>query len=196
MNLGHEAAKNEFNIRKELYDSVWSPNEGKLGCTILVVLPHPKSVGLVKLRSKDPLNHPLIHGNYLSDEEHVDRDTILAGIKKALALSETEAFKKLGLHLNEHQILGCAKHDHNTDEYWKCAIKHLTISLSNPSGTCKMAPETDKEGVVDNQLRVRGIHKLRVADGSVIPNPVTAQLEVPEVMIGEKAADLIKHQWK
>lgn len=196
MNIGHEAVKNEFNIRKELYDTIWAPNEGKLGCTILVVLPHPKSVGVVKLHSKDPLNYPIINGNYLTDEEHIDRDTILAGIKKALALTGTEAFKKLGLHLNEHKILGCANHAHDTDEYWKCAIKHLTVSLSTPSGTCKMAPETDKEGVVDNQLRVRGIHKLRVADGSVIPNAVTAQIEAPEVMIGEKAADVIKHQWK
>ncbi|KRT82645.1 hypothetical protein AMK59_3690, partial [Oryctes borbonicus] len=139
---------------------------------------------------------PIINGNYLTDEEQADRDTLLAGIKKAKAFSETEAFKKLGLHLNSNPILGCTNVEFASDEYWKCAIAHLTLSISVPSGTCKMAPETDKEGVVDNILRVRGIHKLRVADTSVIPNTLSAHTGISETMIGEKAADLLKNDWK
>ncbi|GJQ78165.1 hypothetical protein Trydic_g2497 [Trypoxylus dichotomus] len=196
MNVGYDYVKREYNIRKELYDSIWAPNEGKSGCSIFVVLPHGKSTGTVKLHTKDPLNYPIIYGNYLTDEEQADRDTLLAGIRKAKAFSETEAFKKLGLQLNSKPILSCANVEFGTDDYWKCAIGHLTFSISVPSGTCKMAPETDKEGVVDNRLKVRGIHNLRVADISVVPSSLTAHTGIPEVMIGEKAADLIKHDWK
>ncbi|KRT82646.1 FAD dependent oxidoreductase, partial [Oryctes borbonicus] len=71
MNLGYDYAKREYNIRKELYDSIWAANEGKLGCSIFVVLPHPKSTGTVRLHTKDPLNYPIINGNYLTDEEQV-----------------------------------------------------------------------------------------------------------------------------
>lgn len=194
MNIGYEALKREFNVRKELYDSIWSADEGKSGCSILIVLPHPKSTGNVKLRSKDPLHYPLINGGYLTDEEGIDRDTLLAGIKKAIGLTETEAWKKLGLVANHKKVLGCAELEYA--DYWKCALSHLTVSLSVPSGTCKMGADSDKEAVVDNRLRVRGVHKLRLADASVIPNPLTAHTVPVEVMIGEKAADLIKHDWK
>lgn len=91
---------------------------------------------------------------------------------------------------------GCEQHEFDSDIYWKCAIRFLSVSLGHTSGTAKMGPETDPEAVVDNKLRVHGVHKLRVADASVIPVEITGHLEAPTVMIGEKTSDLLKEYWK
>jgi choline dehydrogenase-like flavoprotein len=52
--------------------------------------------------------------------------------------------------------------------------------------------DTDGEAVVDSQLRVRGVEGLRVADASIMPTIVGGNTHAPTVMIGEKAADLIR----
>lgn len=194
-NVGYEKLKH-LNFKPETYDSVWKPIEGKRAFTIAVVPTQPKSRGTVTLKTKDPLNHPLISPNQLTDPEEYDINTLLAGIQKALAYGKTETFHKLGAHLNTHQVHGCDQYEIDTEAYWKCAVKYLSISLRHPSGTAKMGPETDPEAVVDNKLRVKGIHKLRVADASVIPVSITGHINAPVVMIGEKAADLIKEEWK
>ncbi|KAJ8958498.1 hypothetical protein NQ318_002292 [Aromia moschata] len=144
--------------------------------------------------TKTPSTTPLINPNYLEDEENHDVDTLLAGIHKALKLAHTESLQKLGIHLNHNQVPGCEHED--VDAYWKCAIRHLSVSLRGVSGTARMGRETDKAAVVDHQLRVHGVHKLRVADASVIPVSISGHLTAPTIMIGEKAADLIKEHWK
>lgn len=194
-NKGYDTVK-YLRFTPETYESVWKPIEGKKAFTIAVSQSQPKSSGLLSLKSKDPLNYPLISPKQFSDPEEIDISTVLAGIHKALAFSKTETFKKLGAELNKHQVHGCEQYEFDSDAYWKCAVRFLTISLKDPSGTVKMGPETDKEAVVDNKLNVYGVAKLRVADASVIPVSITGDLYAPTVMIGEKAADLIKEEWK
>ncbi|KAJ8937528.1 hypothetical protein NQ314_011807 [Rhamnusium bicolor] len=181
-------------ITKETYDAVWQPLEGLEGFTIEVVLLHPKSKGYLKLQDGNPLHYPLINTNALSDIDDQDVDTILAGIQKALKLANTESLQKLGIHLNHHKVPGCDQTE-LSDEYWRCAIRHLSVSLRHVSGTARMGPGTDEDAVVDKDLMVYGIHKLRVADASVIPVTISGNLMAPEYMIGEQAADLIKNDW-
>jgi choline dehydrogenase len=57
-------------------------------------------------------------------------------------------------------------------------------------GTCRMG--VDRDAVVDARLRVHGIANLRVADASIMPDDPTGNTNVPTIMIGEKAADLIR----
>lgn len=194
-NKGYENTKH-LRIKRETYDSIWKPIEGKKAFTVAVMQTHPKSKGTVTLKSKDPFNHPVISPNALSDVEEHDISTVLAGIRKAQEYLKTETFHKLGAEINKHQLHGCDQHEFDSDVYWKCAIRFLSVNLGHASGTAKMGPETDPEAVVDNKLRVHGVHKLRVADASVIPVEITGHLEAPTVMVGEKASDLLKEYWK
>ena len=65
-------------------------------------------------------------------------------------------------------------------------------TVYHPVGTAKMGPRNDPTAVVDERLRVHGIHRLRVVDASIMPKIVSANTNAAVFMIAEKAADLIK----
>lgn len=80
-----------------------------------------------------------------------------------------------------------------SDEYWKCYVKSMTTTDHHPVGTCKMGPKEDPMAVVDfKTLSLHGMHNLRVVDGSIIPEIPSGNINIPIVMIAEKAADVIK----
>ena len=64
--------------------------------------------------------------------------------------------------------------------------------MFHPTSTCKMG--VDAMAVVDPELRVRGIEGLRVADASVMPTVVSGNTNAATIMIGEKAADLVREE--
>lgn len=74
--------------------------------------------------------------------------------------------------------------------------RHQSIYKGDITGTAKMGLPDDKDSVVDHQLNVHGITHLRVADASVIPVTISGNIMAAEVVIGEKAGDLIKHEWQ
>ncbi|MGH2416542.1 MAG: GMC oxidoreductase, partial [Microcystaceae cyanobacterium] len=69
-------------------------------------------------------------------------------------------------------------------------IRETCGTVFHPIGTCKMG--TDTMAVVDSELRVHGVEGLRVVDASIMPTLITGHTNAPTIMIGEKAADLIK----
>jgi choline dehydrogenase len=66
----------------------------------------------------------------------------------------------------------------------------VAATIYHPGGTCRMG--RGRDAVVDPQLRVRGLDGLRVADASIMPTVVNAQTHAACVMIGERAAELIR----
>jgi choline dehydrogenase-like flavoprotein len=76
------------------------------------------------------------------------------------------------------------------DETLERALNSVSHTLYHPVGTCRMG--NDDASVVDPQLRVRGVDGLRVADASVMPTIIRGHTHAPSVLIGEKAADLIR----
>ena len=63
-------------------------------------------------------------------------------------------------------------------------------SVYHPCGTCRMAPQA-AGGVVDAELRVHGVERLRVVDASIFPNITSANTNAPTIMVAVKAADRI-----
>ncbi|KAK9871998.1 hypothetical protein WA026_015243 [Henosepilachna vigintioctopunctata] len=174
---------------------VETTSEDKLAASVSLVLLRPKSFGEVKLSSNDPLQPPLINPNYFTDDDDIDMKTLLAGVRIAQKFANTTIFKKYGGVLDSNSVLSCKNLPFDSDQYWRCAIQQQIICLSDPAGTAKMGPESDKDAVVDYKLRVYGIKNLRVVDNSVIPVWISGHMMAPAYMIGEKGADIIKMFW-
>jgi choline dehydrogenase len=150
-------------------------------CTFISILVRPQSVGEVTLRSDDPQMPPVIRMNYLQTE--ADVRVQLEAIKLCRELAVTTAMSKL---ITKEALPGSDRTRSELEQY----IRSHASTIWHPVGTCRMG--YDRMAVVDPQLRVHGIMGLRVADGSIMPTIVSANPNAAIIMIGEKAADLIK----
>lgn len=115
---------------------------------------------------------------------------------QAISITQSRHFKKYNITMITIPFPGCESQVFGSDEYWACAVRHVATTLGHQVGTCKMGPSNDPEAVVDEKLRVYGIKGLRVVDGAIMPNVVAGHTNAVIMMIGEKAADMIKQQWR
>ncbi|KAL7042669.1 hypothetical protein ACKWTF_001241 [Chironomus riparius] len=182
-------------MQREIYDRVYKPMEGTKKDIFMISLMmfHPKSTGRVRIPSANPLDDPKIYENLLDDPEDVE--TILYGIKYVLKLIQQEPFQRFGTRLHSIPLPQCAYLHFASDNYWRCVIRMMAFSIQHQVGTSKMGPITDPTAVVDPELKVHGVSRLRVVDTSIVPESPTAHTNAISVMIGEKAADLIKRDW-
>lgn len=151
----------------------------KDGVSVLPTLLHPKSRGSVSIKSRNPQDHPVIQPNFLSEEE--DLHQLIKGGRLALDILKQEPMNK---HIQE--IVGPLDH---SDKGIKEHILKTVETVYHPVGTCKMG--TDEMAVVDQNLRVIGVEKLRVADASVMPKIISGNTNAACFMIAEKAAEMI-----
>ncbi|XP_053889666.1 choline dehydrogenase, mitochondrial isoform X2 [Malaclemys terrapin pileata] len=143
-----------------------------------------KSVGWLKLKSKDPRDHPVIEPNYLSMETDVWE--FRQCVKLSREIFAQKAFEKF--RGPEIQPGSHVQSDKEIDAF----IRQKADSAYHPSCTCKMGQPSDTTAVVDPQTKVIGVENLRVVDASIMPSVVSGNLNAPTIMIAEKAADMIK----
>ncbi|CAF4884393.1 unnamed protein product [Pieris macdunnoughi] len=180
-------------LTEQFYNAVYGPINNKDVWSIIPMLLRPRSKGFIQLRSANPYDYPYIYPNYLTDE--LDVKTLIEGVKIAVAVSKTEAFRRYDSMLNPYPFPACVSIQRYTDAYWECMIRQYTCTIYHPVGTAKMGPYWDPEAVVDPELKVYGIKNLRVIDGSIMPNIVSGNTNAPIIMIGEKGSDMIKEFW-
>lgn len=187
------AFRKSAKISDKTYHKAFSQLNGLDTWSGIPVLLQPKSKGYLELRDNSPFSHPKLYGNYLTDPK--DMATLIEAVKHVIKLGESEAFKKYDAKLYYPDYPTCKGYAPGTDQYWDCAIRTMVVSARNQVATCRMGPITDPYAVVDPELRVYGTIGLRVADTSIIPQPISAHTGTPAIMIAEKAADMIKKTW-
>lgn len=142
----------------------------------------PASRGTIRLRSADPRDAPILEPNYLSEER--DRRELRESVKLSREIFAQKAFDRFrGPELAPGAEV---RSDAEIDRF----VRARAESAYHPSGACKMG--TDALAVVDGDCRVHGIAGLRVVDSSIMPRITSGNLNAPTIMIGEKAADLIR----
>jgi choline dehydrogenase len=164
---------------------LWFPGLTKppvFAFTARVGILHAQSRGWVKLRSADPRDLPRIRFNMF--QEQADMDAMIAAVKLSRTIFSQPSMRDL---VAEELLPGQYLH---SDAELAQAIRAQAEHRHHAVGTCRMG--IDPLAVVDATLRVHGIDNLRVADASVMPEDPSGNTNVPTMMIGEKAADMIR----
>ncbi|KAJ8682943.1 hypothetical protein QAD02_018735 [Eretmocerus hayati] len=182
-----------FGISDDYWNAMFSNITGRHSWTIFPMLMKPLSRGRILLQNKNPETKPKIYPNYFENPD--DMRVMIKGIRAAIELSKTEAMQRFGSELYDTPVPGCENYVHDSDDYWECAARTFSFTIYHYSGTCKMGPLDDPTSVVDPKLKVKGVKGLRVADASIMPVINVGHTNIPSIMIGEKAADMIKEDW-
>lgn len=176
---------------EEFWDKVYKPLLQYDSFSFYPILMRPHSRGYIRLRSKNPLDPPIINPRYLTDERDVH--TLVDGMKFCIKLGFTPAYQKFNAKIYETVYPGCEQYmPLYSDEYLACMLRTYTQTIYHPAGTCKMGSAHDPSTVVDPYLRVKGVHGLRVVDASVMPLISTGNTNAAIIAIAERASDLIK----
>ncbi|WP_283644250.1 GMC family oxidoreductase [Marinovum algicola] len=152
------------------------------GITLNSCYLRPRSRGTVRLQNADPAKAPLIDPNYLQDP--LDREMSIRGLKLT---QEILSQAPLAKYILAERLPGP---DVKTDQAYFDFICIHSKTSHHCAGTCRMG--VDDGAVVDTRLRFNGIERLRVVDNSIMPTVISSNTNAAAIMIGEKAAEMIK----
>ena len=173
----------QFHIQPFSSDNPTKGTHSFSAFTTSVTQLRPESVGFIKLRSSNILDHPLISPNYLSSE--TDREIMIKGVEIAIKIASMEPLRSTitDIYYPGKNFL---KEGRKGILDW---IRATSVTIYHPVGTCKMG--SDRYSVVSNDLKVHGIDGLRVVDASIMPRITSGNTNAPTIMIAEKASDFI-----
>ncbi|MGR4868261.1 GMC family oxidoreductase [Variovorax sp. LARHSF232] len=152
-----------------------------ISCHVNVMRPYSR--GQVSLRSREARDAPVIDPNFLADER--DLQLLLRGGQLQQRIIESSPFD--GARGDMIYPVRADDAAAMTED-----IRNRADTQYHPAGTCKMGPASDPMAVLDARLRVRGIDGLRVADASVMPTLIGGNTNAPSIMVGEKAAQMVR----
>lgn len=152
------------------------------GWTMFSGLAQPKSRGRLRLSGPGVNDAVLIEPNSLSEPE--DMATAIAALELCRELGNSAAFTPL---VSAETAPGARDRKGLID-----FIRRSAVTYWHQSCTAKMG--RDSMSVVDHELKVYGIKGLRIADASIMPRIPTGNIMAPCVVIGERAADMIRAQ--
>jgi choline dehydrogenase len=174
---GLEAPDMQFHYSGSMFydEGLTAPHDN--GYCFGPVVIKPSSRGRVMLRTPMADSKPLVLCNFLTTEE--DRECMLAGMRKAMEIAEQEPLTKVTRR-------PYSVPDGDSDEEIMDFVRRAAQSVYHPTSTCAIG------SVVDPALKVYGVEGLRVADASVMPTITRGNTNAATIMIGEKAAAIIR----
>ena len=173
----------QFNVMPLSVDKPGDPLHAYSGFTAAVWQCHPASRGRLAIRSTDPSDPPTIEPRYLSAD--LDRRTLVAGVRMLREIYRQPSFCEL------YDVEMLPGPDAKRDEDLLDFARSAGGTVFHCVGTCRMGDVDDADTVVDPQLRVRGVERLRVIDASVMPEVTSANTNAASLMIGERGARTI-----
>jgi choline dehydrogenase len=175
----------EYHVQPLSLDRFGEPPHRFPAFTASVCNLRPTSRGHVRIVSSDPRAYPAITCNYLSTPE--DRKVAADSIRLTRRIvNESKALKP---YEPEEFVPGPA---FQTEQELITAAGNIGTTIFHPVGTCRMGRANDPEAVVDPELRVRGIERLRVIDASIMPTVTSGNTNTPTVMIAERGAGMLR----
>lgn len=177
-----------FNFNDNFCDKLNKDIAGRQVHFVTHYLLYPNSRGEVLLGSKDPNAKPIIIPRTYSDQK--DLKDYAKYVNHYNAVLNTKFYKSVNAELVDPQFTACKGLQKGTLAYWKCYIRGMAVTSHMYVGTCAMG------SVVDSNLHVLGVQKLRVADASVIPKIVGSTIQATVFMIAQKVVDLLIKEHK
>ncbi len=158
------------------------------GMSVLVTLVDVRSRGRIMLRSADPRHKPLIDPGYLANPADLE-----ALVKAVVMVRDIAGRKPLRKMCAAEEAPGAGL---RTDDDIRDFVRRDVTTIYHPVGTCSMSGDARVDasrlaGVVDTELRVRGVQGLRVVDASVMPTVPRGNTNAPTIAVAERAADMI-----
>jgi len=184
--LDQERANLQYHVQPLSLDRFGEPLHKFPAFTASVANVRPTSRGYVRLRSANPADAPVIKPNYLSTDQ--DRRIATSSIRLTRRIAAQPALAPY--HPAEY-LPGAGVRDDDEAALLKAAGE-IGTTIFHPVGTAKMGIASDPLRVVDEQLRVAGLERLRVVDASVMPSITSGNTNAPTMMIAEKGAALIR----
>jgi choline dehydrogenase len=149
------------------------------GWSILPGLVRPESHGTVAIRSADPDDPPVIDAGFLSDPK--DMKALVRGVELCREIGNGADMQPF---IKREVMPGPLK-----GKDLEAFIRNAATTFFHQSCTCRMG--RDEGAVVDNALKVRGVERLRIADGSIMPRITTGNTMMPCVIIGERMGEIL-----
>jgi choline dehydrogenase len=171
----------EWHVQPLSLDKFGDPLHSFPAITPSVCNLRPASRGWVRIKSPDPAAYPEIKLNYLKEEE--DRRVAVDAMRFTRRIMAAKALAK---YEPEEYRPGIAV---ESDSDLERAAGELGTTIFHPVGTCKMG--NDPMAVVDDELCVRGVERLRVIDASIFPRITSGNTNAPTYVIAEKGARAI-----
>ncbi|KAG0708244.1 alcohol oxidase [Suillus ampliporus] len=170
------------------HETTLVPSQKSQGFFSFICVPlQPKSSGTIELFSPNPHAHPKVDLGFFTHA--ADFEVVRKALRLALKLGDK--MRADGYQMEDYLVPAG-----DSDEQLDAFIRQSIRTTFHYASSCRMAPEHDTvPGVVDDELRVHGISRLRIADASIFPDVVATHLQAPVVMVAEKCADMLKKTW-
>jgi choline dehydrogenase len=171
----------EWHVQPLSLDKFGDPLHSFPAITPSVCNLRPASRGWVRIKSSDPAVYPEIKLNYLQDES--DRRVAVDAMRFTRRIMSAKALAKY--EPEEYRPGSAVQEDHALEK----AAGELGTTIFHPVGTCKMG--RDAMAVVDDELRVHGVERLRIIDASIFPRITSGNTNAPTYVIAERGARLL-----